>query len=61
VEAVFAAGGGRPHWAKRHTLSSEDVLRLYPMAQRWGAVRKAVDPTAKFMNAHLRELFAFSL
>lgn len=61
VEEVFASFGGRPHWAKRHTLTSDDVLRLYPMAQRWGAVRKRVDPTAKFLNAHLRDLFAFSL
>jgi FAD-linked oxidoreductase len=61
VEEVFAEYGGRPHWAKRHTMTADDVLRLYPMAQRWGAVRKQVDPTAKFMNAHLRELFAFSL
>ncbi|HZK99679.1 MAG TPA: D-arabinono-1,4-lactone oxidase [Caulobacteraceae bacterium] len=61
VEAVFAAAGGRPHWAKRHTLASADVVRLYPNAERWGTVRKRVDPTAKFMNAHLRELFAFSL
>jgi FAD-linked oxidoreductase len=61
IEAVFAAHGGRPHWAKRHTMGSQDVVRLYPMAQRWGAVRKRHDPTAKFMNAHLRELFAFSL
>jgi len=61
VEAVFAQAGGRPHWAKRHTLTSADVRRLYPLAERWGAVRKRVDPTAKFLNAHLRELFAFSL
>jgi FAD/FMN-containing dehydrogenase len=61
VEPVFAAAGGRPHWAKRHTLTSADVLRLYPMAQRWGEVRKRVDPEAKFMNASLRDLFAFSL
>ncbi len=61
MEAIFAAAGGRPHWAKRHTLSSEDVLRLYPEAPRWGGVRKRVDPGAKFLNGHLRELFAFSL
>jgi FAD-linked oxidoreductase len=61
VEAVFREHGGRPHWAKRHTLVSDDVLALYPMAQRWGAVRKQFDPAGKFMNAHLRELFAFSL
>jgi FAD-linked oxidoreductase len=61
VEGVFARAGGRPHWAKRHTLTAADVVRLYPAAERWGAVRKRVDPTAKFLNAHLRELFAFSL
>ncbi len=61
VEAVFADAGGRPHWAKRHTLTSEDVVRLYPAAERWGAIRKRVDPARKFLNGHLRELFVFSL
>jgi FAD-linked oxidoreductase len=61
VEKVFQEAGGRPHWAKRHTLTSADVLRLYPDAERWGAVRKRFDPAAKFLNAHLSELFAFSL
>ena len=61
VEGVFQAAGGRPHWAKRHSLTAEDVLRLYPMARRWGEARRAADPEGKFMNAHLRELFAFSL
>jgi FAD/FMN-containing dehydrogenase len=61
IETVFAAAGGRPHWAKRHTLTAADVERLYPMALRWGETRKRVDPDAKFMNAHLRDLFAFSL
>ena len=61
VEAVFAAAGGRPHWAKRHSLASDDVQRLYPMAASWGAVRKRIDPSGKFMNASLRDLFAFSL
>jgi FAD-linked oxidoreductase len=60
VEAVFLDAGGRPHWAKRHRLSSEDVVRLYPMATRWGEVRRRVDPQGKFLNAHLRELLAFS-
>jgi FAD-linked oxidoreductase len=61
IESVFAAVGGRPHWAKRHTLRSDDVLRLYPQAPQWGDVRRRVDPGAKFLNAHLRDLFAFSL
>ena len=60
VEKVFLDAGGRPHWAKRHTLASADVVRLYPDAERWGAVRKRYDPTGKFLNGHLAELFAFS-
>ena len=61
IEAVFAAHGGRPHWAKRHTLGPDDVARLYPQAARWGEVRRRVDPAAKFVNGPLRDLFAFSL
>ncbi|MEO7027130.1 MAG: D-arabinono-1,4-lactone oxidase [Caulobacteraceae bacterium] len=61
VEAVFRAAGGRPHWAKRHTLTAEDVTRLYPMAEHWGEVRKQVDPKGKFLNNHLRGLFDFSM
>jgi len=60
VEKLFQEAGGRPHWAKRHTLTSDDVVRLYPDAQKWGAVRKRVDPAGKFLNDHLAELFAFS-
>ncbi|CAN5262644.1 D-arabinono-1,4-lactone oxidase [soil metagenome] len=58
AEAIFRADGGRPHWAKRHTLSRDDVDRLYPMAERYRAVRRTVDPTGKFLNQHMRELFS---
>ena len=61
LEAVFRAHGGRPHWAKRHTLTSADVRALYPMAEAFGQVRKRVDPHGKFMNDHLHQLFDFSL
>lgn len=57
AEPIFRANGGRPHWAKRHTLTSKDVLALYPMAERFCKVRAQVDPAAKFANAHLTELF----
>ena len=60
VEAVLRAGGGRPHWAKRHTLTTADVHRLYPKAEDFLAVRKTVDPQAKFANAHLSELFGIT-
>lgn len=61
IEAVFRAHGGRPHWAKRHSLTSADVRALYPQAEAFGRVRKRIDPEGKFMNDHLRQLFDFSL
>jgi FAD-linked oxidoreductase len=60
IEAVFQAGEGRPHWAKRHTLTAADVHRLYPRTPDYLAVREAVDPGQKFANAHLTSLFSLS-
>jgi FAD/FMN-containing dehydrogenase len=56
AEAIFRAHGGRPHWAKRHTLTARDVDALYPDARRFRAVRAAVDPEGKFTNALLANL-----
>jgi FAD-linked oxidoreductase len=58
AEPIFRAHGGRPHWAKRHTLTAADVDALYPDAAKFKAVRNEIDPTAKFANAHLAQLFA---
>lgn len=58
AEQIFRAHGGRPHWAKRHTLTRDDVDKLYPAAARFRAVRAAHDPEGKFLNAHLAALFA---
>jgi FAD-linked oxidoreductase len=58
AEAIFRAHGGRPHWAKRHTLNRADVDSLYPMAERYRAVRRSVDPSGKFLNPHLEALFS---
>ncbi|MDX2234143.1 MAG: D-arabinono-1,4-lactone oxidase [Hyphomonadaceae bacterium] len=57
AEEVLRAHGGRPHWGKRHTLNAADVRALYPMADRFCAVRAEVDPAGKFLNAHLGALF----
>ena len=58
AEAIFRAHGGRPHWAKRHTLGRDEVDALYPMAERYREVRRAADPGGKFLNPHLAELFS---
>jgi FAD-linked oxidoreductase len=60
AEPLFRANGGRPHWAKRHTLNATDVGVLYPQAERFCAVRATVDPGAKFANAHLAQLFGIT-
>ena len=57
IEAIFRAGDGRPHWAKRHTLDAADAHRLYPKLGDFLAVRERVDPGAKFVNAALAQLF----
>ena len=57
AEKIFRAHGGRPHWAKRHTMTTADVHALYPQAARFCAVRDEYDPAAKFANAHLTALF----
>jgi FAD-linked oxidoreductase len=56
-EQIFRAHDGRPHWAKRHTLTTADVHKLYPDAAKFCAVRDRIDPAAKFANAHLTQLF----
>jgi FAD-linked oxidoreductase len=57
AEKIFRAHDGRPHWAKRHTLTEADVHALYPDAAKFCEVRKSIDPDAKFANAHLAALF----
>lgn len=57
-EQIFRSYGGRPHWAKRHTLTRDDVTTLYPMAERFRQVRRGFDPGGKFLNDHLAQLFS---
>jgi FAD/FMN-containing dehydrogenase len=58
LEPLLAAHGGRPHWAKRHTMSARDLLTNYPMAERFKRVREQVDPSNKLANSYLLRLFA---
>jgi FAD-linked oxidoreductase len=57
-EKIFRSHGGRPHWAKRHTLTRAEVDALYPMAERFREVRREMDPGGKFLNPHLAEMFS---
>jgi FAD/FMN-containing dehydrogenase len=57
VEPLFREHGGRPHWGKIHNLRARELAPLYPMWERFLAVRKRLDPRGVFLNDHLRELF----
>ncbi len=57
AEAIFRDHGGRPHWAKRHRLTRDDVDSLYPRAETFRAMRRRMDGEGKFLNDHLRDLW----
>lgn len=60
IEPVLRGANGRPHWAKRHTLTCADVHALYPRAGDFLKVRAGVDPGAKFVNDDLARLFGIA-
>ncbi|WEX77762.1 FAD-binding protein [Sinorhizobium numidicum] len=58
VDTILRQYGSRPHWGKLHFLATEDVTVLYPRAGDFRALRARVDPEGRFLNDHLRQLFA---
>lgn len=57
IEPIMRAYGGRPHWAKKHTMKAADLKALYPEWQRFLDIRGQMDPDGIFMSPYLRELF----
>ena len=57
-EEIFRGYEGRPHWGKRHTRTSRDLPAVYPEFGRFQALRQRLDPAGKFLNNHLRGIFA---
>lgn len=57
IEPVFVDFGGRPHWAKKHSMKASQLKSLYPEWNKFQSIRKAMDPDGFFMNRHLKELF----
>jgi FAD/FMN-containing dehydrogenase len=47
----------RPHWGKLHFLDADRARRLYPYLERFQQIRRAMDPSGRFLNEHLRNLF----
>jgi FAD-linked oxidoreductase len=57
-EAIFRRNEGRPHWGKRHTRTAPELESLYPKYDTFRALRRKLDPSGKFLNDHLRAMFA---
>ncbi|HEY5653501.1 MAG TPA: D-arabinono-1,4-lactone oxidase [Pontiella sp.] len=57
VQRIFFRHGGRPHWAKRHTLSTEELRSIYPRWDDFIALRRKMDPEGKFLSPSLKNIF----
>ncbi len=56
IEPIFLAYGGRPHWAKKHSLNAKRLEPLYPMWSRFLEIRSRMDPEGVFLNPYLKGL-----
>ncbi|WP_413650416.1 D-arabinono-1,4-lactone oxidase [Pantoea sp. B65] len=57
VEKLLAAEGGRPHWGKYYHQHLYHWRECYPQWDAFRAVRQQLDPTGKFSNDYLSQLF----
>jgi FAD/FMN-containing dehydrogenase len=56
VERILRAHGGRPHWAKKHSLDADALRRLYPKWEDFMRLRSQLDPDGVFMSLGMRSL-----
>lgn len=57
VDEALRPFSARPHWGKLHFLDRDRVQEIYPDFQRFQSIRKEMDPSNLYLNAHLEELF----
>jgi FAD-linked oxidoreductase len=58
VDAILRRYAARPHWGKLHFTHADDLDQLLPNINRFRALRRRLDPEGRFLNDHLRQLFA---
>lgn len=56
VEELARAHGGRPHWGKELSMDGPSILAAYPMAPRFLALRRELDPNRTLENAFTRRI-----
>lgn len=54
---IMLKAGGRPHWAKDHTISTDQLRKAYPCWNRFMEIRQQLDPDGIFLNDNLRKVF----
>src|SRR5699024_7761412 len=57
LETIFRRHGGRPHWAKMHTMNSKALQQAYPQLDNFVALRNKLDEHGIFLNEYTKELF----
>ncbi|MSP62582.1 MAG: FAD-binding protein [Myxococcales bacterium] len=57
-EGLMASLGGRPHWGKTFHATRDQLRALYPLYDRFVAIRRQLDPAGVFASPFLRDLFA---
>lgn len=57
IESLFLKYGGRPHWGKRFEVKDNGLSKIYPKWENFKALRRELDPTKKFLNPYLLDLF----
>lgn len=56
VENVLRKYDGRPHWAKMHSLDTDDLAAIYPRFEDFLALRDKMDPERVFVNPYLQRV-----
>ncbi|MCU5772488.1 FAD-binding protein [Erwiniaceae bacterium BAC15a-03b] len=57
VEKLLAQAGGRPHWGKYYHQPLYQWQQVYPQWNAFRDVRRQLDPSGKFSNHYLAQLF----
>lgn len=52
--SLITLHGGRPHWAKTHTLTPSILEQTYPRFRDFMKVRERVDPQGVLVNGYVR-------
>ncbi len=57
VEERLLPLGARPHWGKLTTMAAADIIGAYERAADFATLMHGLDPTGKFRNAFVDDLF----